>query len=106
MLPASIERALGALAVQLPELRRAQAGGASLEVALGRVERPDMASATILEGDDVRAIDVQRPARPVVGAFLDGVQESREVGWIGAVPIVLGRVAAVVRERDGAALRT
>lgn len=106
MLPATIERALGALATQLPELRRAQAGGASLEVTLGRVERPDMASGTMLEGDEVRAIEVQPPNGPVVRAFLDGVQESREVGWIGTVPIVLGRVAAVVRERDGASLRT
>lgn len=106
MLPAPIERALGALASQLPDLRRAQSGGASLEVALGRVERPEMASADVIEGSHLRAIAVPLPAGPTVRAFLDGIQESREVAWIGTVPVVLGRVAAVVRERDGASLRT
>jgi hypothetical protein len=42
----------------------------------------------------------------MVRAFLDGIQESREVAWIGTVPVVLGRVAAVIRERQGAALLT
>ena len=106
MLPATIERALGALASQIPDLRRAQSGGASLEVALGRVERPEMASANVIEGGALRAIAVPLPAGPTVRAFLDGIQESREVAWIGTVPVVLGRVAAVVREREGVALRT
>ncbi|MBK8250799.1 MAG: hypothetical protein IPK85_25900 [Gemmatimonadetes bacterium] len=106
MLPVDIERALGALASQIPDLRRAQSGGASLEVALGRVERPEMASANVIEGGALRAIAVPNPAGPTVRAFLDGIQESREVAWIGTVPVVLGRVAAVVREREGSSLRT
>jgi hypothetical protein len=39
-------------------------------------------------------------AEPVFGAFLDGVQQSRTVAWIGPVPIVLATVAAVVRVRS------
>ncbi len=102
----SIERALGALASRIPEVRRASPGGASLEVALGRVDRPDMARAPLLEGSRLTAHQVEQAVEPGVRAFLDGIQESREVAWVGPCPIVLGRIAAVVRERREGVLCT
>ncbi len=106
MLPGSMERALADLASRIPSMRRATSTGASLEVALGRVERPDMARSHCIEGPRITRHDVGAPDGPVCTAFLDGVQESRDVAWIGTIPIVLGRVAAVIRERCDGRLST
>jgi hypothetical protein len=53
----------------------------------------------VIESTTVRAHRVVEP--PLVGfdAFLDGAQESRVVHYSDGVPIVFGRVAAVVRQR-------
>lgn len=101
-----VERALHQLVGELPDLRRAAGGGASLEVALGRVERPEMAAARWLEEGGAVARAVPVTGEPTCGAFLDGVQESREVAWVGTLPLVFGRVAAVVRERVEGRLTT
>ena len=91
--------ALDRLREVIPQLRPVEGGGASLEVTLARVERPETKVARLVEGDQLYARRIPLDMPPAVTAFLDGVQESREVAWIGSVPLVHGRVAAVVRER-------
>lgn len=96
----SLRRGLLQLQERLPHLRRVDTtGGASLEVALARVERPESKAASLLEGLRLQAHAVPLDAPPTVTAFLDGVQESHAVAWLGTVPLIHGRVAAVVRER-------
>src|SRR5688500_20146849 len=55
--------------------------------------------ATVLEGTTLRARRVSGDAAPGFAAFLDGTQQSRVVAHVQGMPIVLGTVAAVVRER-------
>lgn len=95
----SIHAVLADLAVRLPGLRPVTHGGASLEVAFSNPEKPVTRAADLLEDSRVQAHTVSMDAEPVFGAFLDGVQESRTIAWIGSVPIVLATVAAVVRVR-------
>ena len=73
----------------------------------GRREEAEIHLATLLEGDRVEAREVGEPAGwPDPVAFLDGVQHSEVVGYAGASPIVVGSVAAAVRERAGRVLAT
>ena len=73
--------------------------GPSLETTATPPEPPRVVSSDVIESTTVRAIRIADP--PMVGfdAFLDGVQESRVVHYCDGIPIVHGRVAAVVRER-------
>lgn len=106
MLNAGVVRALGELESRVSGLRRTVAGGASLEVALNRVERPESANARLLHEQVWRVTPVVPSPVAVVTAFLDGVQESREVAWVGVTPLVYGRIGAVVRERRERRLHT
>lgn len=99
MLTTAVLRALSELESRVAGLRRADPAGASLEVMLNRIERPESARARLLEGDAMRVWPVPADAPATVTAFLDGVQESREIAWMGVTPLVWGRVAAVIRER-------
>jgi hypothetical protein len=99
MLTPAVMRALSELESRVAGLRRTDPGGASLEVMLNRMERPESAGARVIEGHTLQAHVVPNEASPAVTAFLDGVQESREIAWVGVTPLVYGRVAAVVRER-------
>src|SRR5262245_61763925 len=56
-------------------------------------------SAAVIEGHELRARLVEGSATPGFVAFLDGTQKSQVATYTGAVPIVLGTVAAVIRER-------
>ena len=70
-------------------------------------DAPRLISATVLEGGPLRARRVF--GAPIAGfrAFLDGTQRSLVVGLpAGALPIILGRVAAVVRERRNRRMHT
>ena len=73
--------------------------GPSLETTATPPEPPRVVSSDVIESTTVRAHRIVDP--PVVGfdAFLDGAQESRVVHYSDGVPIVFGRVAAVVRQR-------
>src|SRR5688500_5310261 len=73
--------------------------GPTLETTATPPEPPRVVSSDVIESTTVRAIRVVDP--PFVGfdAFLDGAQESRIVHYCDGIPIVYGRVAAVVRER-------
>jgi hypothetical protein len=53
----------------------------------------------VIESTTVRALRVFEPPTPGFEAFLDGTQESKVVHYCDGVPIVYGRVAAVVRQR-------
>jgi len=89
-------------------------GAASLEVSLPSPEPPRTQAAALLHEERLRAHPVGRgdarsdgqPARRQVGAFCDGVQESRVVAYVGAIPIVHARAAAVVRARRDRHLST
>lgn len=97
---------LAELQSRLPALRRVEGGGASLEIALARVERPETRECHLVEGSRITARAVPLDGPPVFTAFLDGVQASRDIAWLGPVPLVHGRVAAVVRQRVDARLTT
>ena len=56
-------------------------------------------SAGVIEGRELSARLVEGEATPGFAAFLDGTQKSQVAAYTGAVPIVLGTVAAVIRER-------
>jgi hypothetical protein len=73
--------------------------GPTLETTATPPEPPRVISSDVIESTTVRAHRIAEP--PVIGfdAFLDGAQESRVVHYTNGVPIVFGRVAAVVRQR-------
>lgn len=63
-------------------------------------------SASYVEGDSIRAIDVGGPAPPPERtAFLDGIQRYAVEGRFGLVPVVRGYVAAATMRREGDRLR-
>lgn len=95
----SVRLALDELRQRIPGLRPVESTGSSLEVALARQDPPEMQESRLLEDSRARAHPVPVDVLPAVTAFLDGIQESRVAAYIGAVPLVIGRVAAVVRER-------
>jgi hypothetical protein len=99
----TLQRQLAAL---LPESRPAGAGESVLELAAQGPEAPRLISATVLEGGPLRARRVFEP--PVVGfrAFLDGTQRSELASYVEGAPVVLGRAAAVVRERRNRRMHT
>lgn len=73
--------------------------GPSLETTVTPPEPPRVVSSDVIESTTVRAHRVVDPAVAGFEAFLDGAQESRVVHYCDGVPIVYGRVAAVVRQR-------
>lgn len=82
-------------------------GERALELSGAASEPPRLISATIIEGHELRARRVF--GEPVVGfaAFLDGKQDSIvEMYRPGGVPIVRGRVGAVIRDRRNQRLYT
>lgn len=72
-----------------------------------RGEEPAIVPARLVEHSALRAVPVGPPGGvPEVVAFLDGTQRFEVVGYVGAAPLVLARIAAAVRERRGRRLRT
>lgn len=98
----TLQRQLAAL---LPEARPTGAGEGTLELA-SSIDAPRLISATVLEGGPLRARRVFPAPLAAFRGFLDGTQRSRVVSHIGSAPIVLGQVAAVVRERRNRRLHT
>lgn len=95
------------LATLLPEARPAALGEGTLEIAGQGNDAPRLISATVLEGGPLRAKRIFDP--PTVGfrAFLDGTQRSELASYLpGGVPVILGRAAAVVRERRNHRMHT
>jgi Ethanolamine utilization protein EutJ (predicted chaperonin) len=73
--------------------------GPSLETTATPPEPPRVVSSDVIESTTVRALRVFDPPTPGFEAFLDGTQESKVVHYCDGIPIVYGRVAAVVRQR-------
>ena len=73
--------------------------GPSLETTVTPPEPPRVIQSDVIESTTVRAHRIVEP--PTIGfdAFLDGAQESKVIHYADGVPIVFGRVAAVVRQR-------
>lgn len=94
------------LVTLLPEARPAAIGERTLEIAGQANDAPRLISATVLEGGALRARRVFEPPTAGFRAFLDGTQRSELVGYLAGAPLVLGRVAAVVRERRNRRMRT
>ena len=96
------------LASLLPEARPTGEGEGTLELASSWVDAPRLISATVLEGSGpLRARRVFQA--PIVGfrGFLDGTQRSVVAGYLaGGAPIVVGRAAAVIRERRNRRMHT
>ena len=82
-----------------PENRLGAVNGPSLEVVTRPAEPARLKPCTMLEGDRLRSRRVNGEPEAAFAAFLDGVQESHALHYDGGVPIVLGRVAAVIRVR-------
>ena len=100
----TVQRQLAAL---LPEARPTGAGEGTLELASSGTDAPRLISATVLEGNGVlRARRVFPEPIPGFRGFLDGTQRSRVAAHLGGVPIVVGTVAAVVRERRNRRMHT
>ena len=94
------------MAELLPEARAAGIGASSLEIAGQGKDAPRLISATVLEGGPLRALRVPGLAQHGFRAFLDGTQRSEVACYLDGAPIVLGHVAAVVRERRDRRMHT
>jgi hypothetical protein len=73
----------------------------------GRVEKPTIQPARLVEGACLESIAVRpgsAPPQPI--AFLDGIQRSEVVAYAGASPIVVAEIAAAARERRERRLHT
>jgi hypothetical protein len=99
----TVQRQLAAL---LPEARPAGEGEGTMELSSSSTDAPRLISATLLEGGPLRARRVFDPPEMGFRGFLDGTQRSSVVSYVGAIPIVLGKVAAVVRERRNRRMHT
>ena len=93
------------LASLLPEARAA-GPESTLELASLSNDAPRLISATVLEGSDLQAHGIDGGPVPGFRAFLDGTQRSRVAMYLGATPVIHGRVAAVIRERRDRRLHT
>jgi hypothetical protein len=93
------------LAALLPEARVA-GEERTLELASPANDAPRLISATVIEGAVMRAHTVESPSGDGFQAFLDGTQRSEVASYLGTIPVILGHVAAVVRERSDRRLRT
>src|SRR2546423_558811 len=72
--------------------------GAPLEHTTPDTRPTRLISAAIIEGHELRALRVYGEPLVGVAAFLDGTQKSEIVTHRDGVPIVLGTVAAAVRD--------
>jgi hypothetical protein len=72
-------------------------------------DAPRLIAAAPIEGHALRAVRIDAgrdPAPAALAAFLDGTQASHVVHYEDGLPMVLGRVAAVVRARRGRTMTT
>jgi hypothetical protein len=101
----AIQRQLAAL---VPEAvpPGSSADGPPLEALRDQTEPPRLISARVLEGNELRSRAVPQPSGTTFAAFLDGTQESRVAYYANGFPLILGRVAAVVRVRANRRLTT
>src|SRR5688572_87742 len=94
------------IAERAPNARAARDGGVALEHTMPASDKAHTVSASVLEGTTVRAHRILGPPEPGFDAFLDGIQTSRVVAYLDGVPLILGTVAAIIRERRNRRLVT
>lgn len=82
-------------------------GERPLELSIERAEPPRLIDARVIEGYELRSRRVFEPPMVAIAGFLDGRQHSEVVTYRpGGVPVVLGTVGAVIRERRNQRLFT
>ena len=101
----ALQRQLAAL-VPGTDLPGASGEGPSLEVFSSVVDLPRLISAVIIEGGALRARQVPTGTTSGFTAFLDGTQESRVLHYADSLPVIYGKVAAVIRVRKNRRLAT
>jgi hypothetical protein len=73
----------------------------------GRAEEASIALAQLVEGSALGAIPIaSRIPWPDPVGYLDGIQRSELVGYLGSSPLLIGEISAAVRERRNRQLRT
>lgn len=88
------------LAEAIPGAHAVADPGSPLEALPASGDPPRTIGARVIEGTTLRARRITGDPVAGLSAFLDGVQRTRPVLYLrGGVPVVLGTVAAVVRER-------
>jgi hypothetical protein len=79
---------------------------APLELSAADPQPARLINATVIEGRTLTARPVPGDPMPGFAAFLDGTQKSHVATYFGGVPIAIGTVAAVVRDRRDRRLHT
>lgn len=77
-----------------------------LELLSRSEDPPRITPATPIEGKSFEIRQVPGAPTPGFAAFLDGIQNSRALAYIGPVPVVYGAAAAAVRVRESKRLST
>jgi hypothetical protein len=80
--------------------------GATLDYAALPTEPPRLEHCDLLEDSGTSGRLVPGAFVPGFTAFLDGIQETQAVTYVGSIPLVGARVAAVIRERVDRRLTT
>ncbi|HTE44057.1 MAG TPA: hypothetical protein VK636_02345, partial [Gemmatimonadaceae bacterium] len=101
----TLQRQLSAL-MPSAGLAGALSDGPSLEVSSSPLDLPRLISAVVIEGNALRARKVEPAIAPGFSAFLDGTQESRVLSYAHGMPLIHGKVAAVIRIRSDRRLAT
>jgi hypothetical protein len=102
---ASFHDAVRILAHRVPGVATVSSTAPTLERLEGVHEVPRVIDAPVVENATASRAISGAPT-PAFAAFLDGVQESRVVRVLRGVPIVWGRIAAVIRRRSNRRLVT
>jgi hypothetical protein len=102
---ATFHDAVRILAHRVPGVVTVSSTAPTLERLEGAHEAPRVIDAQVVENATV-ARAVSGAPTPAFAAFLDGVQESHVAPTAGKVPIVWGRIAAVIQQRSNRRLHT
>ena len=102
---ASFHDAVRMIAHRVPGIGTVTSTAPTLERLEGAHEAPRVIDAQAVENATAARLVPGAPI-PAFEAFLDGIQESRVVQIVRGVPIVWGRIAAVIRQRSNRRLAT
>ncbi len=77
------------------------------EASSGRLEEASIRPARLTEGSSLRTLAFGPPEDwPEAVAYLDGIQRSEIIGYVGSAPLFVAELAAAVRERRDRRLQT
>ncbi len=77
------------------------------EASSGRLEEASIRPARLTEGSSLRTLGFGPPEDwPEAVAYLDGIQRSEIIGYVGSAPLFVAELAAAVRERRDRRLQT